>query len=79
MPEITRPELIDLTDAEVEAVSGGQTAIGGAGGNGGNGSAFSFNLSNLGNGGAGGSFDFSFTEVGNGGAGGAGGGATASA
>ncbi len=25
MPEIMRPELIDLTDAEVEAVSGGQT------------------------------------------------------
>ncbi len=35
MPEIMRPELIDLTDAEVEAVSGGQNARGGAGGNGG--------------------------------------------
>ncbi len=54
MPEIMRPELIDLTDAEVEAVSGGQNAIGGAGGVGGNGGNFSFTLSNAGNGGAGG-------------------------
>ncbi len=59
MPEI---ELIDLTDAEVEAVSGGQTAVGGNGGAGG----------------AGGNFSFSITGSGNGGAGGAGGNATAS-
>ncbi len=54
MPEIMRPELIDLTDAEVEAVSGGQDAFGGAGGAGGNGGNFTFDLRNLGNGGAGG-------------------------
>ncbi len=35
MPEIMRPELIDLTDAEVEAVSGGQNATAGNGGAGG--------------------------------------------
>ncbi len=51
MPEI---ELIDLTDAEVEAVSGGQNAIGGNGGAGGNGGSFTFSFSNAGNGGAGG-------------------------
>ena len=39
MPEIMRPELIDLTDAEVEAVSGGQNATGGAGGDGGDATA----------------------------------------
>ncbi len=52
MPEIMRPELIDLTDAEVEAVSGGQDATGGNGGAGGN---FSFSITNSGNGGNGGS------------------------
>ena len=62
MPEILRPELIDLTDAEVEAVSGGQDARGGNGGAGG----------------AGGNFNFSFTNAGNGGAGGDGGDAEAS-
>ncbi len=36
MPQI---EPIDLTDAEVEAVSGGQNAVGGAGGAGGNATA----------------------------------------
>ena len=51
MPEI---ELIDLTDAEVEAVSGGQNATGGNGGAGGNGGNFTFSFSNAGNGGAGG-------------------------
>ena len=51
MPEI---ELIELTDADVEAVSGGQTAEGGNGGAGGNGGNFSFAFSNAGNGGAGG-------------------------
>ena len=63
MPEITRPELIDLTDAEVEAVSGGNivipttplVAIAGNGGVGGNGSNFSFTIGGAGNGGAGGS------------------------
>ncbi len=35
MPEIMRPELVNLTDAEVEAVSGGQDARGGNGGAGG--------------------------------------------
>ena len=54
MPEIMRPELIDLTDAEVEAVSGGQNARGGAGGNGGRGGDFRFDLRDVGNGGAGG-------------------------
>ena len=62
MPEIMRPELIDLTDAEVEAVSGGQVgipttplvAIAGNGGVGGNGSNFNFSFSNAGNGGDGG-------------------------
>ncbi len=61
MSEILRPELIGLTDAEVEAVSGGflpipvsSDATGGAGGAGGNGGSFSFNLTNVGNGGAGG-------------------------
>ena len=62
MPEIMRPELIDLTDAEVEAVSGGQVgipttplvAIAGNGGDGGNGGNFSFSFSNAGNGGDGG-------------------------
>ena len=54
MPEIMRPELVDLTDAEVEAVSGGQEAIGGAGGRGGNGGNFNFSFTNAGNGGAGG-------------------------
>jgi hypothetical protein len=51
MPEI---ELIDLTDAEVEAVSGGQNATGGNGGAGGNGGSFSFSITGSGNGGAGG-------------------------
>ncbi len=51
MPEI---ELIDQTDAEVEAVSGGQNATGGNGGAGGNGGNFTFSFSNAGNGGAGG-------------------------
>ncbi len=51
MPEI---ELIDLTDADVEAVSGGQTAIAGNGGNGGAGGNFSFSFNNAGNGGDGG-------------------------
>ena len=54
MPEIMRPELIDLTDAEVEAVSGGQNAIAGNGGDGGNGGNFSFNVTGSGNGGDGG-------------------------
>ena len=54
MPEIMRPELIDLTDAEVEAVSGGQNATAGNGGAGGAGGNFSFPISNSGNGGAGG-------------------------
>ena len=63
MPEILRPEPIDLTDAEVEAVSGGSAhiapapvpnATGGNGGAGGNGGNFSFTLNNAGNGGAGG-------------------------
>ncbi len=48
MPEI---EPIDLTDAEVEAVSGGQNAVGGAGGNAG---SFNWTTTNSGNGGAGG-------------------------
>ena len=70
MPEILRPELIDLTDAEVEAVSGGSAHIAPApvpnatGGNGGDG-------------GNGGNFTFSLTGVGTGGTGGAGGNATA--
>ncbi len=51
MPEIMRPELVDLTDAEVEAVSGGQNAVGGDGGDAGN---FNWTVSNSGNGGAGG-------------------------
>ena len=51
MPEI---ELIDLTDAEVEAVSGGQNATGGNGGAGGGGGSFSFSIATSGNGGAGG-------------------------
>ncbi len=54
MPEIMRPELIDLTDAEVEAVSGGQEAVGGRGGNGGDGGDFEFDFRNVGNGGNGG-------------------------
>ena len=54
MPEILRPELIDLTDAEVEAVSGGQDAFGGNGGAGGRGGDFSFTFNNAGNGGDGG-------------------------
>ena len=53
MPEILRPELIDLTDAEVEAVSGGQTARAGNGGAGGAGGSLSFTLGGAGNGGAG--------------------------
>ncbi len=51
MPEM---KLIVLTDAEVEAVSGGQNATGGNGGAGGNGGNFTFSFSNAGNGGAGG-------------------------
>ena len=51
MPEI---EMIELTDAEVEAVSGGQNATGGNGGAGGNGGSFSFSITGSGNGGAGG-------------------------
>ena len=51
MPQI---ELIELTDAEVEAVSGGQTATGGNGGAGGNAGNFSFSITGSGNGGAGG-------------------------
>ena len=51
MPEI---ELIELTDADVEAVSGGQTAIAGNGGNGGAGGNFTFSITGSGNGGAGG-------------------------
>ena len=52
MPKI---ELFELTDAEVEAVSGGQsTATGGNGGNGGAGGNISFSITNSGNGGAGG-------------------------
>ena len=39
-----RPELIDLTDAEVEVVSGGQDATGGNGGAGGTGGSFSFTI-----------------------------------
>jgi hypothetical protein len=62
MPEILRPELIDLTDAEVEAVSGGiivipttpLVAIAGDGGDGGNGSNFTFSLTGVGTGGTGG-------------------------
>ena len=54
MLEIIRDGLTELTDAEVEAVSGGQNAIGGAGGAGGNGGNFSFAITNSGNGGAGG-------------------------
>ena len=54
MPEIMRPEPIELTDAEVEAVSGGQDATGGAGGRGGNGGNFNFSFTNAGNGGDGG-------------------------
>ncbi len=49
-----RPELIDLTDAEVEVVSGGQDATGGNGGAGGTGGSFSFTIGGAGNGGAGG-------------------------
>ena len=49
-----KTELIELTDAEVEAVSGGQTAEGGDGGRGGNGGNFTLTFSNAGNGGAGG-------------------------
>ncbi len=51
MPEM---KLIELTDAEVEAVSGGQNATGGNGGAGGNGSPFTFTFNNAGNGGDGG-------------------------
>ncbi len=51
MPEI---EPIELTDAEVEAVSGGQNATGGAGGNGGDAGNFNWTVTNSGNGGAGG-------------------------
>ncbi len=54
MPEILRPEPIELTDAEVEAVSGGQTARGGDGGDGGRAGNFSFSFNNAGNGGDGG-------------------------
>ncbi len=54
MPETLRPEPIDLTDAEVEAVSGGQNGTGGNGGAGGNAGNFSFSITGSGNGGAGG-------------------------
>ncbi len=58
MPEIIREELIELTDAEVEAVSGGQATggNGGAGGTGGAGGAISLPcaFANAGNGGGGG-------------------------
>ncbi len=67
MPEIIREQPTELTDAEVEAVSGGQATggNGGAGGTGGNGGTFSFQnaFAGSGNGGAGGA-------GGNGGAGG---------
>ncbi len=54
MPEILRPEPIELTDAEVEAVSGGQTARAGDGGDGGRAGNFNFSFTNAGDGGAGG-------------------------
>ena len=50
MPQI---ELIELTDAEVEAVSGGQNAVGGNGGDGGAGGNFTFSITASGNGGNG--------------------------